>query len=465
MAEENERNNSGSAEEEPVEQALPVETGDRPGWREIFRQAFERARRENRPANRSGLGRDRSRSLFLLVGAAIAVLLLFLGVFSSPNHSRKPANARPAGSPDLGQRATPGQQAAGQTGSVAPLLSAQTGQAETPGNQGVTAADVDKTARPIRMPGVQPKALGAPTPAKAGPYALGQIDFSDAAARERAPEPASSAKSESDDLRKPSLVFVRNVQNASTGNGTRVASTETEEGPVTLALPSGTKLIARLESLVTSAVKEPVVAAIEYNYERDGEIVVPAGAKALGSLQQADRSGSVGIRFTSIQMPDGTTEKIDATSMSLTYGPLKGTVSGKKTGTNFLVRTFTGLGQAATYLVGSGGVSAPLSESAFLRDRIATNIGIAGDQELNNLTFNQNIVVTVPGNTRFYLVMEHGASLPEGQAQTPTSQQASTTPPPSMEELRQLLQLRQEMSAMYQQAGSPQSEAQQVPQQ
>ena len=465
MAEENDRSNGSSAEEEPVEQALPVETGDRPGWREIFRQAFERARRENRPANRSALGRDRSRSLFLLVGAAIAVLLLFLGVFSSPNHSRKPANARPAGTPDLGQRATPGQQAAGQTGSVAPLLSAQTGQAETPGSQGVTAEDVDRTARPIRMPGVQPKALGATTPAKAGPYALGQIDFSDAAARERAPESASSAKSESDDLRKPSLVFVRNVQNASTRNGARVASTETEEAPVTLALPSGTKLIARLESVVTSAVKEPVLAAIEYNYERDGEIVVPAGAKALGSLQQADRSGSVGIRFTSIQMPDGTTEKIDATAMSLTYGPLKGTVSGKKTGTNFLVRTFTGLGQAATYLVGSGGMSAPLSESAFLRDRIATNIGIAGDQELNNLTFNQNIVVTVPGNTRFYIVMEHGAALPEDPAQTATSQQASTAPPPSMEELRQLLHLRQEMSAMYQQAGGTQSDVPQAPQQ
>ena len=465
MAEENERNNSSSAEEEPVEQALPVETGDRPGWREIFRQAFERARRENRPANRSGLGRDRSRSLFLLVGAAIAVLLLFLGVFSSPNGSRKPANARPAGRPDLGQRTTPGQQTAGQTGSVAPLLSAQTGNTEPPGSQGVTAEDVDKTARPIHGPGVQPKALDTTTPAKAGPYALGQIDFSDAAVRERAPEPASSAKSESDDLRKPSLVFVRNVQNTSTGNGTRVASTETEEAPVTLALPSGTKLIARLESVVTSAVKEPVVAAIEYNYERDGEIVVPAGAKALGSLQQADRSGNVEIRFTSIQMPDGTAEKIDATAMSLTYGPLKGAVSGKKTGTNFLVRTFTGLGQAATYLVGSGGMNAPLSESAFLRDRIATNIGVAGDQELNNLTFNQNIVVTVPGNTRFYIVMEHGASLPEGQAQTATSQQASTAPPPSMEELRQLLQLRQEMSAMYQQAGSQQNEARQVPQQ
>jgi len=464
MAKENEPRN-GSGEEEPIEQALPVEAGDRPGWREIFRQAFDKARRENVPANRSGLGRDRSRSLFLLVGAAIAVLLLFLGVFSSPNRSRKTANTRPAGTPDLGQRATPSQQPAGQIGSVAPLLSAQANQAETPGSQGVTAEDVDKTVRPIHVAGVQTKTLGITTPAKAGPYALGQIDFSGEAARASAPETVSPAKSESDDLRQPSLVFVRNVESSSAGNQTRIAPTEMEEAPITLALPSGTKLIARLESVVTSAVKEPVVAAIEYNYEQDGQIVVPAGAKALGSLQQADRSGNVAIRFTSIQMPDGATEKIDATAMSLTYGPLKGAVSGKRTGTNFLVRTFTGLGQAATYLVGSGGMSAPLSESAFLRDRIATNIGIAGDQELNNLTFNQNIVVTVPGNTRFYIVMENGAAQPESQMRAAASQPASTAPSPSMEELRQLLQLRQEMSAMYQQAGSTQNEAQQAPQQ
>ena len=175
----------------------------------------------------------------------------------------------------------------------------------------------------------------------------------------------------------------------------------------------------------------------------------------------------MGIRFSSIEMPDGATEKIDATSMSLAYGPLKGTVSGKKTGTNFLVRTFTGLGEAATYLVG-GGLSAPLSESAFLRDRIATNVGIAGDQELNSLTFSQNIVVTIPGNTQFYIVMEQGAALAEPEAQTAGTQPATTqqtNSAPSMEELRQLLQLRQEMSAMYQQAGNTQNATQPAPQQ
>jgi hypothetical protein len=235
-----------------------------------------------------------------------------------------------------------------------------------------------------------------------------------------------------------------------------------EQGPTMLQLPSGTKLVARLQSIVSSAVKTPVVAAIEYNYERDGEIVVPAGTRALGSLQQADRSGYVAIRFDTLQMPDGTTAKVDATAMSLTYGPLKGNVSGKKTGTRFLVRTLTGVGTLATYVIGAGGTNAfngPLSESALLRERMATNIGIAGEQELNSLAFNQNIVVTVPGNTRFYIVVEKGAPVHGGEARPAATEQANNTQMPTLQELRELMQLRRELSEMYQQS-SVQSTAQ-----
>jgi hypothetical protein len=294
---------------------------------------------------------------------------------------------------------------------------------------------------------------------------LGKIDFSDVAPNEQAPGVASSsAHSASDDLRKPSLVFVRSVQSNGASSSTRPASAAVEQSPITLNLPAGTRLVARLQSVVNSAIKTPVVAAIEYNYERDGEIVIPAGALVLGSLQQADRSGYVAIRFDTIQMPDGSTEKIDATAMSLTFGPLKGVVSGKRSGTNFLVRTFTGLGQVATSLVGSNGVNAPLSESAFLRDRIATNIGIAGDQELNNLTFNQNVVVSLPGNTRFYIVVGKGTTVREEEGQPARTQQVNNAPLPTANELQQLMQLRRELSEMYQQSGT-QSTAQQVPQQ
>ncbi len=407
MAEENDKRTSGVPEAVPVEEPLIDETDvrTRPGWREIFRQAFDKARREQRVTNRRDLGRDRSRSLFLLAGAAIVVLLLFLGVFSSSNNAKKATDGRRPGTPDLGRRLTPGQQSTGQTGSVTPLLNAQTGQPEAQGSQDVTAD-------------------------------------------------ASSAPSASDDLRKPSLVFVRSAQSNSTSGTARMTMAALEESPVMLELPAGTKLVARLQSVVSSAVKTPVVAAIEYNYEKDGQIVVPAGAKAIGSLQQVDRSGYVAIHFDTIQMPDGTTEKVDATAMSLTYGPLKGDISGKRTGTRFLVRTFTGLGTVATYLVGAGGnngFNGPLSESALLRDRIATNIGIAGDQELNGLAFNQNIVVTLAGNTRFYLVVEKGATVRDGEARPATTQRVNNTPLPTAEELRQLMQLRRELSEMYQQ--------------
>src|SRR5437762_7101094 len=227
MAEENEKKAIGAPEAGPAEEPLIDETkvSSRLGWREIFRQAFDKARREHQVTNRRELGRDRSRSLFLLAAAAIAVLLVFLGVFSSSNTAQKSTDARRAGAPDLGRRETPGQQAAGQTGSVTPLLNAQTGQPEAPGSQGVTPEDVGRTARPT-----QPSIAAQPRPAtavakNAGPYALGKINFSETTASQHSPTPSnSSAQSASDDFRKPSLVFVRSVQNNPASAGVRVAA-------------------------------------------------------------------------------------------------------------------------------------------------------------------------------------------------------------------------------------------------
>jgi hypothetical protein len=466
MAEETEKlpsvEEKTSLEEKPPKDESEVET--RPGWQAILRRAFEKARREQ-VANRQELGRDKSRSLFLLAGAAIVLLLLFLGVFSSPKSLKKPEGRRP-GTPDLGRRTTPGQQIPGQEGSVIPLLSADTGRSEGARNQGVTPEDVSRTARPSQVLGKpSPSAVSKPTVTNPDQYALGRIDFSDptvpqasGTATTRQPAPSGTTSPEREDLRKPSLVFVRSAQTTPTSPDTKFVPGAVEATSPNVALPAGTRLVARLQSAVSTALKTPVVAAIEYNYERDGEIVVPAGTKALGTLQQADRSGYVAIRFDTLQMPDGTAQKIEAIAMSLAYEPLKGNVSGKKTGTRFLVRTFTGLGTAATYLVGAGGGSGfngPLSESALLRDRIASNIGIAGDQELNSLAFSQNIIVTVPGNTRFYLVIEQGTRAGQMQMRPANAIQTNQRQLPSVEELRQLLQLHRELSEMYLQSGAP----------
>ena len=464
MVEENKKPPNGTQSASLDEgQAEETEISARPGWRGVFRQAFDKARREQQPTSRRELGRDRSRSLFLLAGASIAVVLLFLGVFSSSN-TKKTTNARPPGTPDLGRRITPGQQRNGQPGSVTPLLNAQTSQSDQAPEQDVTPKEIGRTARP-NQPLVPSSPAPVTNPSVAGPYALGRINFSDTAQREGGPVPSkATAEPTSDDLRKPSLVFVRSAQSNTENSIPRTIPSAAEESPATLNLPAGTRLMARLQALVSSAIKTPVVAAIEYNYERDGEIVVPAGAQVIGDLQQVDRSGYVGIRFDTIQMPDGSTEKVDATAMSLSFGPLKGVVSGKRTGTNFLIRAFTGIGQAASYVVGSNGLNAPLSQGALLRDQIATNIGIAGDQQLNGLAFNQNIVVSVPGNTRFYIVIEKGMMAGAEEARPTATQQAANRPLPAAVELQQLMQLQRELSELYQQPNA-QNTAQQVPQQ
>ena len=147
-------------------------------------------------------------------------------------------------------------------------------------------------------------------------------------------------------------MFVRSTEIKPT-----LRSNSPEDTEETLALAAGTRLVARLQTPVSSAVAAPVVAVIEYNYERNGQIVLAAGSKVFGRLTQVNPSGYVGMQFSQVEMPDGTTEKIDASAMSLNFGPLKGDVSGKKTGTKFLVRTLTGMGTIASYLVGPQGSS------------------------------------------------------------------------------------------------------------
>ena len=142
--------------------------------------------------------------------------------------------------------------------------------------------------------------------------------------------------------------------------------------------------------------------------------------------------------------------------MGLDFAPVKGLVSGKRSGTRFLVQTLTGMGTVAAYLVGGNNLSGPISDSALLRERLADNVAIAGQNEMNGVAFNQNIMVTVPGNTRFYIVVQQ---TPNSSGQPPAARRASSASGfaggsqavPNLQELRELLQLRQELSQIYQQ--------------
>ena len=212
------------------------------------------------------------------------------------------------------------------------------------------------------------------------------------------------------------------------------------------------------------------MAVVEYNYERNGQIVLPAGAKVFGRLAQVNPSGYVGIQFHRVEMPDGAAEKIEASAMDLNFGPLKGYVSGKRTGTKFLVHAFTGLGTVASYSVGPQASSSAgvISTNTLLRERLADNVGMAGQEQLNGLAFGENLVVTVPGNTRFYIVVQKPTS--DHEASGSGTRNASTNAAglnggvPTLEELRQLIQLKREINDLYTETNNqpmPQTQSQQ----
>jgi hypothetical protein len=427
------------------------------GWAAQIRQAMQRSAQGEARTNikREQLREDRTKAFLILAGSTVALGLVFFALFSSPSSSHKNNSTRP-NEPHLGRGP------AGETDtsrSVTPLLNADTRSPDDDTGK-LSAQDIKNTARQRMMAQASPSfASTPPPPAPSKDYALNKIQFPP----ESAPVPASTPPPQK--LTKASLVFV----SAGSSAGSRQiipAASNTQPAYLELqssALPPGTRLVARLETPVSTAVKAPVVAAIEYNYDRDGEIAIPAGSKAFGELDQANDRGYVGIHFQSLQLPDGSTLTIDGRSMALNYKPLEGKVTGRNTGKKFLVRSLTGVGTILAATVGlQGGLGAndTISNNVLLRERLADNVALAGEQQLNELAYHQNIVVTVPGNTRFYIVLaksgdrNSGPSTPGSTVPTANANArayASGSALPSVQELRELMQLKTELTQMYQQ--------------
>jgi hypothetical protein len=129
----------------------------------------------------------------------------------------------------------------------------------------------------------------------------------------------------------------------------------------------------------------------------------------------------------------------------------------------------------ATYLVGGsgyGGLTGPVDQSILLRERIASNIGLAGEQELMGLAYNQNIVVTLAGNTRFYIVLQEPAAARQSDP-TPAAGAGIRTniasadggSLPTAAELRELISLKDELNRMYREAAATRTSEPPPPQQ
>ena len=256
---------------------------------------------------------------------------------------------------------------------------------------------------------------------------------------------ADLGKAEREAMEKSSLVYVRNVSAGQIDSQSREQLNVTTQ-EFGLGLSTGTRLRARLESAASTAVRVPVLAVVEYTYERDGEIVVPAGAKAVGHIQDADRSGYVRIQFESLIMPDGSTVPIQAIATDLQMRPLKGKVEGKSTGKNVLVKSLSGIGEAGALLLGRGSLKQPFSESDVMRERVSNNIGEAGNEEVSRLPVTQGIVVTIPGDTPVYVILEQTPKANSASAQSSAANLRPGTA--NAEELRQLLQLQRELNRL-----------------
>jgi type IV secretory pathway VirB10-like protein len=456
---------ASAEDDDSREEGAKPEESATPGTVQTLRTLLEKVRRNQQASpSRRELSRDKSKSFLLLAGASAALLLISLGVFSSPK-TRAPLPGEVArGAPSLGRKLTPGQEQNDATKTITPMLNADVREGDNSSGSQVTPQDVGGTSPRYNQfrqaTGNATGALEKPPagrPTNSDAYALKNVDFSDPAVvpPPSVPSPPRLPAGEFDsNLKKPSIVFVRAAPSATAA----LQESPVEDGTLAAILPAGTRLVARLEAPVSSAVPAPVIAVVEYNYARNGEIVLPAGSRVFGKISHVSPSGFVGFQFDRVETPEGVVEKIDATSMDLKFGPIKGSVSGRNRGKNFLVRSVAGIGTVAAYIVGSQGTTGfngPISENSLLRERLADNIGMAGQDEINTVAANQSIVVTVPGNIRFYVVIEKGSSTevgsPAPRSTDANSPNLSGTKAPTLEELRQLIELRSELNQMYSQ--------------
>jgi hypothetical protein len=345
--------------------------------------------------------------LMLMVLGAIVIFGIGMLAFLSSKGTTKKKTAAEAAKPNLGRV----------TGTTAPgdlipsdKIKPSPDEARKGGT--VDAADIEKTRAPKISRPQAPETGNSPN----GNKQLNQVgkfeepDTTPNGQSRWTPPPYSGGQSEQqllkkeeDALNKPSLVFTAHNQ-----SDARSPSGMQSERQVinNLGLAPGYHVAARLESMATTAVHAPVTAVVDYNYERDGAVLIPAGSRVVGKISQADPSGLVNITFSSIEFPGGENAAIDAVAADMSLRAVKGPVTGKQAGRSMLVRSLAGIGETAAMIVGAPSANGAVSENDLLRMRVADNIGNAGDEQIMRMMTMQHIVVSVPAGTEIYVIFE-----------------------------------------------------------
>ena len=409
--------NGAGNREAPIdmEEAAELETKERPRQKPPFPPEPETiaGRPETPPAEsyatradlKGAAGMEKSKLILLAGGLLLAVLFFVFTAVSGRSPGRRDRTGKRSSQQTQQPNTNPFQ------GSVTPLMdAARTPSSDNTGEQ-IHAGDIERTR----------STTGSHKPPASRPAAnssLGSVpSFSDTQQKWEEPQPYGTPapgspgqpRQQQNTLKEPSLVFVRSPRPNHPESST--AGTTTEDNAPALDLTPGTRIEAKLETQISSVVEAPVVAVVQYTYALGNKVVVPAGARVYGHLEQANRTGYVSVKFYELELLDGAREKIDAVGTGLDLGPIKGKVFGKNTGRNFLVQAASGLGSAAAMLVGNNN-SAAFSENDMLRQQVAENMGQAGDSEIMNLAVNSRVVVTVPADTKIYVVFTRHEQTP-----------------------------------------------------
>jgi len=152
---------------------------------------------------------------------------------------------------------------------------------------------------------------------------------------------------------------------------------------------------------------------IEHNYERDGQIIIPAGSRAVGKITQADPSGLMNITFSSIEFASGETVPVEAVAADMSLAAI-----------NTCITDVVGNAHAKHVIFAEGAIR----ESRAVKSHGAIAFGprrnrgddrwSAHEQTMRMLTM-QHIVVSVPAGAEIYLIFAKSQALPASHETSP----------------------------------------------
>ena len=369
------------AEPEPASQEMPAE-----------------------PEAKPGLGRNKM--ILLSCGLAAAIVFFAFTLLLGRSHHGK-AGASPH-SLQHAQQQTTGRP----EGAIAPIMAPLRKPDAAASNDGqLTVEDIERMRSPDGSKSIAPPKSGSVSASTSQPNgSLASIPaFSDTQQKWEEPRhygeetnnKPSGVQQEQALLKETSIVFVR-TQTTASESATSTSSAPGSDEPF-LDVTPGSRILAKLRTEISTADATLVVAQVEYTYAIGDEVVLPAGAQIYGHVQQADRAGNVSVKFEEVELLDHRKERIEAVGKGLDMGPIRGKVYGKNTGKNLLVRSVSGLGSTMAMVFGTN-TSSAFSEDDMIRERLAENIGTAGDSEIMNMALNSREFVEVPAETRIYVV-------------------------------------------------------------